>query len=240
MSRTSVLSGNRMVLAGAVLYLLEWVAIIGAGVGVPVGAAATAHEVAAAYSGHADALGWAAGWFGVVELGRVLFMVGLRSSLSDSGRPHRLMDVAVVAMTVSVVLEVVSYTVVAGAAWSLAQGGSIATTRVLDAVAFEVNQTLLGPMGVSVLCAGIAMWRSGLYARTLSWLGLAAGGSFTVMGIALVGPRFAGAANAQSVAVLLLWTWMLWTGVAAWRARPRPAEAGTEESQYDLTTAEPV
>jgi hypothetical protein len=86
------------------------------------------------------------------------------------------------------------------------------------------------------------MWRSGLYARTLSWLALVTGGLFTVMGIALVGPRFAGAGNALSLAVLPLWIWMVWTGVAAWRARPRPADIGTEEGafKYDRTTAEPV
>ena len=51
-------AGNRLVLAGAVLYLLEWVAIIAAGVGVPVGATPSAHAVTPAYAGHGNASVW--------------------------------------------------------------------------------------------------------------------------------------------------------------------------------------
>ncbi|NYD41090.1 hypothetical protein [Nocardioides panaciterrulae] len=239
MSRRTALVGNRLVLVGAVLYLLEWVAIIGAGVGVPLGATASAHDVLAGYAGHADALGWAAGWFAVVELGRVLLMVGLRSALAESERPHRLMDVAVAAMAVSVALEVVVYAVSAGASWSLAHGGSLATTRALDAVAFQTNLTVYGPIGVSLLCAGVAMWCSGLFARALSGLGLVAGLLFTVMGLALEAPRFAQAVQAISAAALIMWIWMVWTGVVTWRARPRVARprGADDTSTYDLTTA---
>ena len=56
------LVGNRLVLVGAVLYLLEWVAIIAAGIGAPVGAAASTQDLLTAYVGHAQALGWPAGW----------------------------------------------------------------------------------------------------------------------------------------------------------------------------------
>src|SRR5690348_12236251 len=86
------LVGNRLVLTGAVLYLLEWVAIIAAGVSVPVGATAGAHDVISAYAGHADAIGWSAGWFCVVEVGRLLVMVGLRAALPDAGRLRPLLD----------------------------------------------------------------------------------------------------------------------------------------------------
>lgn len=217
MSRS--LSGNRLVLTGAVLHLLEWVAIITAGVGVPLGAAATNHEVMTAYSAHAEALGWAAGWFCVVELGRVVLMVGLRSALAVPGRDNALMDVAVVAMAVSVALEVVAYAVSAGASWMLDHGGALATARALDAAAFVTNQTIYGPIGVAVLCAAVAMLRSGLFARSLSALGIFAGGALTVLGLALVGPRFTGIADAVSAAALPMWIWMIWTGVVVWRAR---------------------
>lgn len=232
------LTGNRLVLTGAVLYLLEWVAIIGAGVGVPLGATASAHDLTAAYVGHDNALGWAAGWFSVVELGRVLLMVGLRSALAATGRPHPLMDLAVVAMTVSVAIEVLVYAIAAGASWSLDNGGSLATTRTLDAVAFETNLTLYGPAGVSVLCAAVAMWRSEAFVRALAGLGAVAGTLLTVTGLALVTPRFAGAADAFSSAALLMWVWMLWTGVVVWRARPRGHQAArTTHSPHHFTIA---
>jgi len=226
LSRSSDLAGNRLVLAGAALYLLEWVAIVLAGVGVPLGATASARDVVAGYTGHTQALGWAAGWFSVVLLGRVLLMVGLRSALVRSGRSHPLMDAAVVAMAVSVALEVVVYAVAAGASWSLAHGGSLAATRALDAVAFEVNETIYGPLGVSVLCAAVAMWRSELFSRVLAGLGVASGAVFTALGVAFVAPRFAAVADALSSAALLLWIWMIWTGVVAWRARQAVSHAG--------------
>jgi hypothetical protein len=237
MSRPA-LAGNRLVLAGAVLYLLEWVAIIVAAVGVPLGATASAHDLAAAYAGHSDALGWAAGWFCVVELGRVLLMLGLRSALAATGRTHPLMDLAVIAMAVSVALEIVVYAVAAGASWSLDNGGSLATTRALDAVAFQTNMTLYGPAGVSVLCAALAMWRSGAFSRALAGLGAVGGSLLIVIGLALVAPRFSGAADAFSSAALLMWVWMLWTGVVVWRARPRADQAtGRNPSLDDLTIA---
>jgi hypothetical protein len=227
-SRPSGTAGNRLVLAGAVLYLLEWVAIVAAGVGVPLGANASAHEVMTAYAGHPDALGWAAGWFSVVLLGRVLLMVGLRSALARSGRSPALMDVAVAAMAVSVALEIAVYGVAAGASWSLTNGGSLATTRTLDAVAFQLNWMLYGPLGVSVLCAAVAMWRSTSFSRVLAGLGLLAGAAFTAVGLALVAPRLAGGAEALSSAAALLWIWMLWTGVVTWRARPGVSHAGRQ------------
>lgn len=235
MSRS--LSGNRLVLSGAVLYLLEWVAIIAGGVGVPLGAAASTHDLTAAYFGHAEALGWAAGWFCVAELGRVILMVGLRAALAAPGRDNTLMDVAVVAMAVSVALEVVVYAVAAGAAWALDRGGSLATTRALDAVAFVTNQTIYGPVGVSVLCAAVAMWRSGWFAKPLSALGIVAGVAFTALSLVLVGPRFTSAADVASAAALPMWIWMVWTGVVVWRARRGPRDLQNVAPSDDLARA---
>lgn len=222
-------------LAGAVLYLLEWVAIIGAHVGVPLGATASAHDVAASYLAHADALGWAAGWFGVVELGRVLLMVGLRSALAQFSAARRLMDAAVAAMAVSVALEVLVYSMASGASWSLGHGGSLGTVRVLDAAAFQINRTMYGPLGISLLCAGVAMWRSGVFARALPALAVVAGAGCTVIGLALVAPRYAGAADALSSVALLMWIWMVWTGIIVWRGRAVPERrAGTARSAQNL------
>ncbi len=88
MHETARLVGTRLVLIGAILYLLEWVAILAAHVGAPLGAASPATEVMHGYVGHADAIDWAAGWFGVVLFGRVVLVVGLRVCLARSGRPH--------------------------------------------------------------------------------------------------------------------------------------------------------
>jgi hypothetical protein len=201
------------------MYLLEWVAIIAGHVGVPLGATVGAAGISTAYDGHADSLGWAAGWFSVVLLGRVLVMTGLRSALTDSHRPQRLMDLAVGAMAVSVTLETCVYAVAAGASWSSGAHGSLAVTRSLDAVAFQLDQLLYGPLGVSVVAAGIAMWRSGLFPRVLAGLGAVAGVLSALVALAFAAPRFAGMSQALSSAALLFWIWIIWTGVVLWRAR---------------------
>ena len=106
------LVGNRRVLAGAIFYLLEWVAIIGAGM-VDVNETATVgtspQDLLDSYSGHVAAVAFMAGWFAIALLGRVLVFVGLRSALADSGRSHPPMDCAVVTPAVSVTLEVAAY-----------------------------------------------------------------------------------------------------------------------------------
>ena len=231
------ISGNRLVLSGAVLYLLEWVAIIAGSVDVPLGAAASTHDLTAAYSGHAEALGWAVGWFCVVEFGRVILIVGLRAALAAPGRDHALMDIAVVAMAVSVALEVVVYAVAAGASWALERGGSLATTRALDAVAFVTSQAVYGPIGVSVLCAAVVMWRSSSFAKPLSALGIVAGVAFTALSLVLVGPRFTSAADAASAAALPMWIWMVWTGVVVWRARRAPRDVHNVAAPDELARA---
>ena len=213
------LMGNRLVLAGSVLYLLEWVAIVAAHVNAPLGAEASASHVVSTYTGSADAYGWAAGWFSVVLLGRVLLMTGIRSALADSGRPQRIMDFAVIAMAASVVLEVATYAGTAGMAWYAEHGGSAEVLRGLDAVMFKLDDMIYGPLGVAVLCAAAAMWMSGLFPRILCGVGLVSGVGGTLIGLALVGPGLSGVAGAVSFAVVLFWIWMLWTGVVCWRAK---------------------
>ena len=110
MNRSGRLVGNRLALVGTVLYFLEWVAIAflpevadGSLFG------AEPEVVVAAYRGHSGVIAFAAGWFGVVLLGRVLFAVALRKSFRDSSRDSLLVDFAVGAMIVSVTLEIASF-----------------------------------------------------------------------------------------------------------------------------------
>lgn len=213
------LVGNRMVLIGAVLYLLEWVAIIATGIAVPVGADASRADLMAAYSGHEDALGWAAGWFSVVLLGRILLVTGLRTAFADSGRRQPLMDLAVAAMAVGVALEIASYAMAAGGSWLVANDGTFGQVRGLDGAALAVNGMLWGPTGVAVLCCGIAMWRAALFPRVLAALALLPGGLLALVGLALQSPRFADLADALSTGALVMWVWMIWTGVIVWRAK---------------------
>jgi hypothetical protein len=216
-----LLVGNRLVLIGAVLYLLEWVAIIAAHLDAPGGAASTAARVASAYTGNTDAYAWAAGWFSVVLLGRILLMIGLREALADSGRSQRLMSLATAAMAVSVTVEIATYAIVSGAAWSKDKGGSLETIRSLDAVAFQLNNMIFGPLGVAVLCAGLAMWRSGLFNRVLPWLAIVSGVLLVLSAAALQAPSVSNVAAPLGLAVPLFWIWMIWTGVVCWRAAPR-------------------
>jgi hypothetical protein len=217
---TPSLVGNRLVLIGAVVYLLEWVAIIAANVDAPLGAEQSTQHLLTAYDGRVQALGWASGWFGIVLLGRVLIVIGLRTALADSGRPHPLMDLAVAAMLASVVIETATYAIVAGAAWSHAHGGSTDVLRGIDAVGFQLDVLVLGPAGVSLVCSGYAMWVSRLFPRVLSGAALLAGTLLVVHGLAAAAPGRSGLADGLSLGVAVFWLWMLWLGVLLWRRVP--------------------
>ena len=212
-----LLVGNRMVLIGALLYLLEWVAIFAANLSVPLGADATRSQLISGYVGHEDALGWAAGWFSVVLLGRILIVTGLRSALADSGRRQRLMDFATAAMAVGMTFEVAAYGIVAGTSWASARGTTTGELRMLDSVAFAVNGMLWGPTGVAILCCAVAMRRSQLFPRVLVIMGIAAGCLLTLLGGVFLAPRYADVAASLMITPALFWVWMLWTGVLLWR-----------------------
>jgi hypothetical protein len=215
--RPDVLVGNRVVLIGAVLYLLEWVAIFGANLSLPLGADTTRSQLVSGYVGHEDSLGWAAGWFSVVLLGRILIVTGIRAALADSGRRQPLMDFATAAMAVGVTLEVATYGIVAGASWAGSNGATTGDLRMLDSVAFMVSGMLWGPTGVAILCSAVAMWRSQLFPRVLVVMGMAAGGLLILLGAVFLAPRYVDVASALMIAPALFWIWMLWTGVLLWR-----------------------
>lgn len=223
------LVGNRLVLSGAVLYLLEWVAIAVGHLDAPLGADVSAAHVTSSYSGSAGMWGWAAGWFSIVLLGRVLIMTGLRAALTESGRPQRIMDLAVAAMAVSVAIEVTTYAVVAGGAWYLDNGGSVSVVRGLDAAMFGLGKMVFGTAGVSVLCAVAAMWASGLFSRVLCAIGLVGGVLMAVAELAFGAPKFNGLNDALTSGAFLFWIWMLWAGVVCWRATTRQAASPAGE-----------
>lgn len=215
------LVGNRLVLAGAVLYLLEWVAILTTHLDAPLGADVSRAHVTSSYSGSAGSWCFAAGWFSIVLLGRILLMSGLRSALAESGRPQRIMDFAVPVMAVSVALEITTYAVVGGASWYLDHGGSADVVRGLDAASFEVGKMVFGTAGVALACAAAAMWSSGLFSRVLCAVGVVGGILLVLPALFLNAPRFNDVADALTSAAVLLWIWMLWTGTVCWRATAR-------------------
>jgi hypothetical protein len=213
--------GNRLALAGAVLYLLEWVVIIGSAPPGPYGPGTANHSIYSDYATHAGRASFAAAWFAVVLIGRVLFVAGVKASLRDRPRERPLLDLALGAMAASVVLEVVAYAVVAGTARLAAGGGSIGIVVGLDSAAFWVDLLIWGPVGVSVLATGVAMLRSGLFASWLSWLGIL-GGAAAITGCLVAGATVdasgSGAADAAtSLPALAIWVWMVATGVVLWR-----------------------
>lgn len=214
---------TRLVLAGAVVYLLEWVAIIGAGLDLPVLPSTPTPDVLSHYLGHMEGAGFAAGWFALVEIGRVVLMIGVARSLTSAPRSAAVLRVAVWLMGLSVALEVVAYGLGAAAAEIAPSGPS--GVLALNAGAWVLSNLVLAPAGVSVLCAVVGMWRSGLYPWPLHVLGVVAGLLLASGGL-LMAPRLSGAlTGVAQVGALPMTLWMLWTGVVAWRGVPRTASA---------------
>lgn len=228
--RRDGLVGNVWVLVGAVLYLLEWAAIIWAGVagvGTQVVRNASPSEVMSSYAGNQDAVYGMAGWFAVVLLGRILLFIGLRRALADSGYGHPLLDFAVAASAVSVTLEIASYGLGATAV-APADEGDESLALLVDQAGAGLNLMIGGGLGVAIVCATYVMWRSRLFGLPLVLLG-------AVSGIAIVGAQLTVAPSFQtlfdilSFFPLVFWIWMLWAGVVCFRARRRGrAERGAE------------
>jgi hypothetical protein len=224
------LVGNRLALAGTVLYFLEWVAIAflpQMGDGLLLGESADA--VLDAYRGHSGAISFAAGWFAFVLLGRVLFSAALRRALRDSGRDSLLADFAVGAMIVSVALEIASFGPTAAAGWvadTQAEGTSV---MALDAAGSMMFQMVFIPLMVSVFAASTAMWVSKLFRRWLSGLGLVAGvigivgGIIQVAAIGETGMLIDAGAGLTNAGVLGFWIWMIATSVVLFRRTSRRA-----------------
>jgi uncharacterized protein DUF4386 len=228
----SRLVGNRLALAGAVLYFLEWVAIAfipEVGDGALLGDDPDA--VVETYRGHAGAIAFAAGWFGVVLLGRILFAAALRKAFRDSGRESLLVDFAVGAMIVSVTLEIASFGPTAAAGWIADTRADESAIVALDAAGSLMFLVVFVPLGASVLAASAGMLGSDLFPRWLGGLGLLAGGIAIVGGITQVAA--AGETGAlhdagdplTTVGAIGFWIWLIATSVILWRHAPRRAMA---------------
>jgi hypothetical protein len=216
------LVGNRWTLVGAILYLLEWVAIAGFHPGNTPTSFLKPAAVVAEYASHAGGVAAAASWYSLVLLGRILFTIGIRDSLKRSGADTLLADFAVAAMAVSVILEIASYAL-AGAAAQLAHNGGDPSAIVgVDAAGSWVNLMIFAPLGVAVLAAAGGQLRSHLFPAWLSWLGVASGLVGVVLGL-VAGPAFAagpgpfGNVQILSFATLGFWVWMLATGILLFR-----------------------
>ena len=220
------LVGNRWVLVGGIVYLLEWVAIIwtGAlGVGGTITRGNDPGDMAGIYAGHADSVATMAGWFSIVLLGRVLVFIGLRHAFAESGYRHPLLDLAVVAAAASVVLEIASYGLAVAAA-DRVEAGEDAQAAVIDQAGSGLNLMIAGGLGVAVVVTSVCMRHSRLFSLPLAVVGL-------VAGLVIIAAQLTVAPSLESVweflfaAVLLFWVWMIWAGVVCWRRTPRDDRA---------------
>lgn len=219
--RTS--AGSRLALAGVLLYFLEWAVIIPANGAGPAALGTKATAIMNLYATHASVQELMASWFSLVLLGRIVFVVGVRSVLRQSPRELPLADVALAAMTVSVVLEIISNAAAAGAGYLAAHGSPVAAVVGLDGAANWIAQIIWAPIGLSIAAAALAMLRSRLFPTWLCWLGLVSGAIGIVFG-ALAGPAFVSTGTAQAlsgaangVTALTGWIWMLATGILLFR-----------------------
>ena len=233
MNRSDRLVGNRLALVGTVLYFLEWVAIPF----LPAVAdgslfGAEPEVVVAAYRGHSGVIAFAAGWFGVVLLGRVLFAVALRKSFRDSSRDSLLVDFAVGAMIVSVTLEIASVGLAAAAGWladTRPDGSAIVALEAAGSLLFFVAFV---PIGVSILAASAGMLGSDIFPRWLGVVGVFAGVAATVGGIIQVaalgstGVLHDVGEPLTNVGAVVFWLWLVATSIILWRHAPRRDQTG--------------
>ena len=232
------LVGNRWALAGAIIYLLEWVAIAGwlgalvgiNGGGVTTTSSSTASDIFRQYShaGTAAAIALGAGWFALVLPGRILLIAGIRQGLRRSWGESPLADLAVGAMTVSVAVEIATYAVAAGVGHAATSGGDQPSVVTGDAVSNLLNASVFSPIGLSVLAISVVMLQSRLFPWWLSLLGVLAGAALCIEGVL-------GGAGSQIGAHLYpgfldpfgvfgFWAWMLVTGVLLFRATGKPRQ----------------
>jgi hypothetical protein len=219
--RRDELVGNRLALLGAIVYLLEWAVIIPVAAPGPFPPATNLDAMIGAYADEAAGQAVFAGWFSLVLLGRIAFAVGVRDPLRRSRRELPLVDFAVGAMIVSVILEIASYAVAAAAASLADNGAEPAAVAALNGAAFWLNLVIFTPLGVFVAMSSLAMLRSGLFPSWLSWLGLVSGTVALVGGVvsaAALETSFSGIGDAlTSIGVLGFWVWMLGTGILLYR-----------------------
>ena len=222
--RENAIRGNRLALMGAVLYLLEWVAIVAAGgIGVFFDPDTAADRVVKTYAGNGNWYGWAAGWFAVVLLGRVAFAVAVRHSITGTDNDRMLAEVGVLAMLAGVVIEASSYAFVMAGAVLADHHGSASSVRTLDGLCHSTNSIMWGPSGLAVALLAWAMWRDGRFPSVLCGLGLLGGALLVASTLLFDAPRFTAVASALQGGATVFWVWMIWTAVLLWRRTPTTA-----------------
>lgn len=222
------ITGNWLVLAGSIFYLLEWVAIIPSGESGPSDPGLKSDKVLALYTAHPTAVLFLATWVSVVLIGRVLIVLGIRDALRSVGTNDTLPLFAAAAMTLSVAMEVVSETLVAAATVLAARSADPELIRTLDTVAGLAWSMVFGPLGLAVLVTAWVMLRSAAFPSWICIVGLVGGGLVLLGGI-FGGPAYLHEGTARTIydiaqfGVLLFWIWMLATGVFLVRRIRRPA-----------------
>ena len=236
------LVGNRWALAGAIMYLLEWVAIVGvlaavtgihgagpggaAGVQIPTATGTKPADIFSGYTAaNAAATALSAGWYGLVLPGRILLIAGIRQALRRSWGDSALADLAVAAMALSVLMEIASYWVAAGVGQAATSGADQSAVVTGHAIASMLNVGLFSPLGLSILAISVVMWQSRVFPWWLCLLGGLSGAALCVGGLTAgfqTGGQFQQVANNAQFGVLGFWVWMLITGVILFRAAGPP------------------
>ncbi len=176
---------------------------------------------------HPQRIAFAAGWFSFFLLGRVVFCAALRNAFYGMRRELLFADISLVAMGISVALEVGSFALVAGAGWLVDARGPVDAVVALDSAGSIAFEMVWGPIGMSVLAGSVAMVLSGLFPKWLSWLGVVAGGLLAVGGVfGAAGLGSSGTVHDVGAALTafpapLMWIWMIATSVILFRASPR-------------------
>lgn len=232
MREREAVNGNRLMLVGAVLYLLEWVAIIPAGDTGPSELGKTASStIVSLYQGHARGAGFIAGWCAVVLMGRILIVLGARQALRGV-RHQALADWAVVVMGVSIAVEVVEVALIAGTSHATSAATVDDSVVVaLDAVAGLLFNTVVAALGVSVAAASAAMLTSRRFPLWISVVGLVSGTLMMAGGVLLAGSggedgALRSTGLALQLGVPLFWLWMLAGGIYLWRQPRASGRAG--------------
>ena len=231
-SRQDELVGNKVALIGAVVYLLEWVAIFAAGDSGPVLPGTSVTDTVQTYADGAGGQAWMAGWFSLVLIGRIALAVGIRDAFRRFARQLPFADLAVGAMVVSVILEIATYAVAGGAGYLADNAGDPTAIVALDAAAAWLNLVIFAPIGVFLAAMSWAMLRSRLFPAWMSWLGLVAGGVGMAGGV-LNAPAYGTGGfydlsdGLSSAAALAFWVWMIAVGIRLYRRTPRDTSVGT-------------
>lgn len=209
------LSGNRVALGGAILYLLEWAFIIPSGVQLPRMGSGPA-EIAAAYTAQGPGIAFLIAGQSVALLGRIAFAAGLRNALRQTSETRALGDFAFGAMTASVILELVGEALRGATGRMTAQSADPVLLAALHESFRGMSYMVYSAMGVAIAAASLAMLLSREFPRWLAPLGLATG-------VIWVGAGFYAALTNGSVGgvtgfAFLGWViWLLATGIILFR-----------------------